>query len=70
MRHLLMALTALAAVAFAAVYVSESGDVVYFSTAEGFGALNALGQRLWFVNAPGLIASDPMGSCLAAAYPI
>jgi len=71
MRPLLMALTALAAVAFAAVYVSESGDVVYFSTADGFGALNALGQRLWFVNAPGaVVASDPMGSCLAAAYPL
>jgi len=69
MRPLLM--VALAALAFAAVYVSESGDVVYYSTADGFGALNALGQRLWFVDAPGaLIASDPMGSCLAAAYPL
>jgi len=61
----------LVALVFATVHVSESGDVVYYSTAEGFGALNALGQRLWFVNAPGaLIASDPMGSCLAAAYPL
>jgi len=69
MRPLLM--VALAALVFAAVYVSESGDVVYFSTADGFGALNALGQRLWFVNAPGaIVASDPMGSCLAAAYPL
>jgi len=68
MRPLLV--VALAALAFAAVYVSESGDVVYYSTAEGFGALNALGQRLWFINAPGaIVASDPMGSCLAAAYP-
>jgi len=71
MRPLLMALTALVALAFAAVYVSESGDVVYYSKADGFGALNALGQRLWFVNAPGaIVASDPMGSCLAAAYPL
>jgi len=67
MRTLLV--VALAALVFAAVYVSESGDVVYYSTADGFGALNALGQRLWFINAPGaLVASDPMGSCLAAAY--
>jgi len=71
MRPLLVALTALAAVAFAAVYVSESGDVVYFSTAEGLGALNALGQRLWFVEAHGaIVASDPMGACVAAAYPL
>jgi len=69
MRPLLV--VALAALVFATVYVSESGDVVYFSTADGFGALNALGQRLWFINAPSaLIASDPMGSCLAAAYPL
>jgi len=67
MRPLLVVV--LAAIAFAVVYVSESGDVVYYSTAEGFGALNALGQRLWFINAPGaIVASDPMGSCLAAAY--
>ena len=57
--------------ALAAVYVSEGGDVVYYSTLEGFGALNGLGQKLWGVQAPGaLAATDPMGSCLAAAYPL
>jgi len=66
----ILALT-MVVLAFATVYVSESGDVVYYSTPNGFGALNALGQQLWFVNAPSaLIASDPMGSCLAAAYPL
>jgi hypothetical protein len=41
MRRILVAL-ALAVVASAAVYVSEGGDVVYFSTLGQFGALNDL----------------------------
>ncbi len=48
------------ALALAAVLPMESGD-------GQAGAVNAYGQRLWAV--PGeLIASDPMGSCLAAAH--
>ncbi|ABP51019.1 MAG: hypothetical protein OWQ51_03220 [Pyrobaculum arsenaticum] len=70
MRHIL-AIMAITAVALAVVYVSEGGDVVYYSTLGGFGALNGLGQRLWHVDAPGaLIATDPMGSCLAVAHPL
>ena len=54
-----------AAVALAAVLPTESGDVFYFAFGGQAGAVNAYGQRLWAV--PGeLIASDPMGSCLAA----
>jgi len=56
-----------AAVAFAAVLPTESGDAFYFAFGGQAGAVNAYGQRLWTV--PGeLIASDPMGSCLAAAH--
>jgi hypothetical protein len=55
------------ALAFAAVLPTESGDAFYFAFGGQAGAVNAYGQRLWYV--PGeLIASDPMGSCLAAAY--
>jgi hypothetical protein len=55
-----------AAVAFAAVLPTESGDAFYFAFGGQAGAVNAYGQRLWAV--PGeLIASDPMGSCLASA---
>lgn len=69
--RLVLALLAVAALALAAVYVSEGGDVVYYSTLGGFGALNGLGQRLWHVDAPGaLIATDPMGSCLAVGRPL
>ncbi|AFA40172.1 hypothetical protein Pogu_2145 [Pyrobaculum oguniense TE7] len=60
---------ALAALALAAVYVSEGGDVVYYSTLDEFGAMNGLGQRLWSVEAhSALTATDPMGSCLAVAH--
>jgi hypothetical protein len=56
-----------AALAFAAVLPTESGDAFYFAFGGQAGAVNAYGQRLWSV--PGeLIASDPMGSCLAAAH--
>jgi hypothetical protein len=56
-----------AALAFAAVLPTESGDAFYFAFGGSAGAVNAYGQRLWAV--PGeLIASDPMGSCLAAAH--
>jgi len=56
-----------AAVALAAVLPTESGDAFYFAFGGQAGAVNAYGQRLWAV--PGeLIASDPMGSCLAAAH--
>ena len=52
--------------AFAAVLPTESGDAFYFAFGGSAGAVNAYGQRLWAV--PGeLIASDPMGSCLAVA---
>jgi hypothetical protein len=55
-----------AALAIAAVLPTESGDAFYFAFGGQAGAVNAYGQRLWAV--PGeLIASDPMGSCLAAA---
>lgn len=55
-----------AALALAAVLPTESGDAFYFAFGEQAGAVNAYGQRLWAV--PGeLIASDPMGSCLAVA---
>jgi hypothetical protein len=56
-----------AALAVAAVLPTESGDAFYFAFGGQAGAVNAYGQRLWEV--PGeLIASDPMGSCLAAAH--
>jgi hypothetical protein len=56
-----------AALVFAAVLPTESGDAFYFAFGGQAGAVNAYGQRLWAV--PGeLIASDPMGSCLAAAH--
>jgi hypothetical protein len=56
-----------AALAIAAVLPTESGDAFYFAFGGSAGAVNAYGQRLWAV--PGeLIASDPMGSCLAAAH--
>jgi len=56
-----------AALALAAVMPTESGDAFYFAFGGQAGAVNAYGQRLWA--APGeLIASDPMGSCLAAAH--
>ena len=56
-----------AAVALAAVLPTESGDVFYFAFGGQAGAVNAYGQRLWAV--PGeLIASDPMGSCLASVH--
>ncbi|MFZ8842281.1 MAG: hypothetical protein ACO2PM_25800 [Pyrobaculum sp.] len=56
-----------AALAFAAVLPTESGDAFYFAFDGQAGAVNAYGQRLWTV--PGeLIASDPMGSCLATAH--
>jgi hypothetical protein len=56
-----------AALAVAAVLPTESGDAFYFAFGGQAGAVNAYGQRLWA--APGeLIASDPMGSCLAVAH--
>lgn len=56
-----------AALAIAAVLPTESGDAFYFTFGGQAGAVNAYGQRLW--NVPGeLIASDPMGSCLAVAH--
>ncbi len=56
-----------AALAIAAVLPTESGDAFYFAFGGQAGAVNAYGQRLWAV--PGeLIASDPMGSCLATAH--
>jgi outer membrane protein assembly factor BamB len=71
MNRLALLALALAVVASAAVYVSEGGDVVYFSTLGQFGALNGLGQLLWVVDAPSpLIATDPMGSCLAMGYSV
>jgi hypothetical protein len=68
LREIVLALWA-AVLAFAAVLPTESGDAFYFAFGGQAGAVNAYGQRLWAV--PGeLIASDPMGSCLAAAYPL
>jgi hypothetical protein len=65
-RGIVLALWA-AALAFAAVLPTESGDAFYFAFGGRAGAVNAYGQRLWSV--PGeLIASDPMGSCLATAH--
>jgi len=56
-----------AALAFAAILPTESGDAFYFAFGGQAGAVNAYGQRLWSV--PGeLIASDPMGSCLVATH--
>ena len=54
--RLVLALLAVAALALAAVYVSEGGDVVYYSTLGGFGALNGLGQRLWHVSTSGALS--------------
>jgi hypothetical protein len=66
LREIVLVLWA-AALAFAAVLPTESGDAFYFAFGGQAGAVNAYGQRLWTV--PGeLIASDPMGSCLAAAH--
>jgi hypothetical protein len=66
LREIVLVLWA-AALAFAAVLPTESGDAFYFAFGGQAGAVNAYGQRLWA--APGeLIASDPMGSCLAAAH--
>jgi hypothetical protein len=48
MRRIALAALALAVVASAAVYVSEGGDVVYFSTLGQFGALNGLGLDRYF----------------------
>jgi hypothetical protein len=56
-----------AALAFAAVLPTESGDAFYFAFGGQAGAVNAYGQRLWAVSGE-LIASDPMGSCLATAH--
>ncbi len=56
-----------AALALAAVLPTESGDAFYFAFGGQAGAVNAYGQRLWAVSGE-LIASDPMGSCLAAAH--
>jgi hypothetical protein len=57
----------IAVTAFATVLPTESGDAFYFAFGGQAGAVNAYGQRLWAV--PGeLIASDPMGSCLAAVH--
>ncbi len=56
-----------AALALAAVLPTESGGAFYFAFGGQAGAVNAYGQRLWTM--PGeLIASDPMGSCLATAH--
>jgi hypothetical protein len=56
-----------AALVLATVLPTESGDAFYFAFGGYAGAVNAYGQRLWAV--PGeLIASDPMGSCLAVAH--
>jgi hypothetical protein len=56
-----------AALAFAAVLPTESGDAFYFAFGGQAGAVDAYGQRLWAV--PGeLIASDPMGSSLAVVH--
>jgi len=56
-----------AALVIAAVQPTESGDAFYFAFGGQAGAVNAYGHRLWAV--PGkLSASDPMGSCLAAAH--
>jgi hypothetical protein len=66
LRVVVLALWA-AALAFAAVLPTESGDAFYFAFGGQAGAVNAYGQRLWAV--PGeLIASDPMGSCLAVVH--
>jgi len=66
LREIVLVLWA-AALALAAVLPTESGDAFYFSFGGEAGAVNAYGRRLW--NVPGeLIASDPMGSCLATAH--
>ncbi|MEM0464982.1 MAG: hypothetical protein QXE89_13045, partial [Pyrobaculum sp.] len=70
MRQIVLAILT-AAIALAVVYVSEGGDTVYYSTLGEYGALNGLGQPLWRVEAQGaLIATDPMGSCLAVGRPL
>jgi len=48
------------------VLPTEAGDVFYFASGGQAGAVNAFGQVLWSVRGE-LIASDPMGSCLAVA---
>ena len=59
-------LLALAVAVHAAVLPTEAGDMFYFSFGGVAGAVDAFGRVLWSV--PGqLIASDPMGSCLAVA---
>jgi len=66
LREIVLVLWA-AVLALAAVLPTESGDAFYFSFGGQAGAVNACGRRLWAV--PGeLIASDPMGTCLAAAH--
>ncbi|MEM0183510.1 MAG: hypothetical protein QXU93_08000 [Thermoproteus sp.] len=70
MRSIIPVILLLAAFAAASVYVSESGDTVYFATPSSFGAMDALGNTLWSIPALNpLIATDPMGSCLAVAFP-
>jgi len=66
LREIVLVLWA-AALALAAVLPTESGDAFYFAFGGQAGAVNAYGQRLWTVLGE-LIASDPMGSCLAAAH--
>jgi len=59
-------LLALAVAVHAVVLPTEAGDMFYFSFGGVAGAVDAFGRVLWSV--PGqLIASDPMGSCLAVA---
>ncbi len=56
-----------AVLTIAMVLPTESGDAFYFAFGGQAGAVNAYGQRLWEV--PGeLVASDPMGSCLAVTH--
>jgi hypothetical protein len=56
-----------AALVIAAVLPTESGDAFYFAFGGQAGAVNAYDHRLWAVPRE-LIASDPMGSCLATAH--
>ena len=48
------------------VLPTEAGDLFYFASEGQAGAVNAFGQVLWSVRGE-LVASDPMGSCLAVA---
>jgi hypothetical protein len=60
-------LLAALALSLPTVLPTESGDAFYFAHNGLAGAINAFGQVLWSV--PGeLIASDPMGSCLAVTF--